>query len=183
MLEKYTSDSLRFHIINTGPEKKDTTFTIADFERTHNNEILNKFGNLVNRTLRFKGLEVLEKGNLDAEAKEQIEKTYKETEIAIENLEFKTATDRVMELVEYANKYYDERQPWVQKKEDLEGFKDTIYTCAVIIANLSNLFEPFMPMACEKIRKYLKIENPTWNMIQINENIELTDIEALFSRI
>jgi len=183
MLGKYNSDSLRFHIINNGPEKKDTNFTIADFERTHNNEILNKFGNLVNRTLRFKGLDVIEKGNLDVQVKEQIEKAYKETEIAIENLEFKTATDGIMELVEYANKYYDERQPWVQKKEDIEGFKDTIYTCSVIIANLSNLFEPFMPKACEKIRKYLKIENPTWNVIQINDDIELKDIEPLFNRI
>lgn len=56
MLEKYNTDSLRFHIINNGPEKKDTNFTIEEFERTHNNEILNKFGNLVNRTLRFKEL-------------------------------------------------------------------------------------------------------------------------------
>ena len=78
--------------------------------------------------------------------------------LAIENLEFKNATDKVMELVEYANKYYDEAKPWIQKKEDIDGFNNTIYTCSVIIANLSNLFEPFMPKSCEKIRKYLGID-------------------------
>ena len=31
---------------------------------------------------------------------------------------------------------------------------DIIYTCSVIIANLSNLFEMVMPTACSKIRKY-----------------------------
>ena len=98
-------------------------------------------------------------------------------------MEFKSASDRVMELVEYANKYYDERQPWIQKKEDIEGFNDTIYTCAVIIANLSNLFEPFMPVACEKIRKYLNIENPSWNMTDVQGNIKLENIEPLFNRI
>ena len=37
-------------------------------------EILNKFGNLVNRTLRFKGLETLEVGAMNEEVKAEIEK-------------------------------------------------------------------------------------------------------------
>ena len=43
-LDLYESDSLRFHLLANGPEKKDTNFTIEDFENTHNGEILNKFG-------------------------------------------------------------------------------------------------------------------------------------------
>lgn len=183
MLEKYNTDSLRFHIINNGPEKKDTNFTIEEFERTHNSEILNKFGNLVNRTLRFKELTQIPNGKLDEQAKAEIEKTYKEVANLIENLEFRAATEKVMGLVEYANKFYDESKPWIQKKEDIEGFNNTIYTCAVIIANLSNLFEPFMPKACEKIREYLKITNPQWNFITIEDNIQLENIEPLFNRI
>lgn len=183
MLEKYNTDSLRFHIINNGPEKKDTNFTIEEFERTHNSEILNKFGNLVNRTLRFKELTQIPTGKLDEQAKAEIEKTYKEVANLIENLEFRAATEKVMNLVEYANKFYDESKPWIQKKEDIEGFNNTIYTCAVIIANLSNLFEPFMPKACEKIREYLKITNPQWNFITIEDNIQLENIEPLFNRI
>mgnify|MGYP003305718366 CR=1 FL=1 len=77
-------------------------------------------------------------------------------------------TKNEFEKVYDANKYYDERQPWVQKKEDIEGFKDTIYTCAVIIANLSNLFEPFMPKSCEKIREFLSLDKtPVWKEIQV----------------
>lgn len=183
MLEKYNTDSLRFHIINNGPEKKDTNFTIEEFERTHNNEILNKFGNLVNRTLRFKELTQIPNGKLDEQAKIEIENTYKEVSNLIENLEFRAATQKVMDLVEYANKFYDENKPWIQKKEDIEGFNNTIYTCAVIIANLSNLFEPFMPKSCKKIREYLKIQNPQWNFTTIEDDIKLENIEPLFNRI
>ncbi len=183
MLEKYNTDSLRFHIINNGPEKKDTNFTIEEFERTHNNEILNKFGNLVNRTLRFKELTQIPNGKLDEQAKIEIENTYKEVSNLIENLEFRAATQKVMDLVEYANKFYDENKPWIQKKEDIEGFNNTIYTCAVIIANLSNLFEPFMPKSCKKIREYLKIQNPQWNFTTIEDGIKLENIEPLFNRI
>ena len=120
MLEKYNPDSIRYHIINNGPEKKDTNFTLYDFERTHNSEILNKFGNLINRTLKFKGLEEIAKANLDKTVQDEVQKTYKEVQKDIEDLEFKSATDKVMQLVEFGNKYYDEKQPWVQKKENEE---------------------------------------------------------------
>ena len=44
-----------------------------------------------------------------------------------------------MTLVEIGNKYYDENEPWIARKNDIEKFNDIIYTCACIIANLSNL--------------------------------------------
>ena len=183
LVEKYGVDPLRFHLINNGPEKKDSNFTIDALIATNNGELLNKFGNLVNRTLKFKGLEELPEGKLDEEIKSKIEETYREVGECIEKLEFKAASDKAMELVEIANKYYDDQKPWIQKKEDEQGFNNTIYTCATIIANLSNIFEPFMPSACEKIRKYLNIENKSWELIIPKANIKLENIEPLFVRI
>ena len=182
LVEKYGVDSLRFHLINNGPEKKDSNFTEEALIATNNGELLNKFGNLVNRTLKFKELEEVPVGKLDEEIKIKIEETYKLVGENIEKLEFKEASDIAMSLVETANKYYDDQKPWVQKKESIEEFNNTIYTCAVIIANLSNIFEPFMPNACEKIRGYLKIENKSWNLIQPRIGIKLENIEPLFSR-
>ena len=54
--DMYNPDALRFHLINNGPEKKDSNFTLESFVATNNGELLNKFGNLVNRTLKFKGI-------------------------------------------------------------------------------------------------------------------------------
>ena len=182
-LDIYDSDSIRYHLVSNGPEKKDTNFTIEDFENTHNGEILNKFGNLVNRTLRFKGLEEIPDGNMNSEMENKIKATYEEAGKNIENLEFREAVKNIMSLVEDANKYYDSSEPWIAKKEDISKFNDIIYTCSTIIANLSNLFEPVMPVACEKIRKYLKIENPTWNYIETEKGLKLENIEPLFTRI
>ena len=182
-LDIYESDSLRYHLLANGPEKKDTNFTIEDFENTHNGEILNKFGNLVNRTLRFKGLEEVPNGILDENIKNEIEKTYIEASELIEKLEFREAVKKIMQLVEIGNKFYDEKEPWIAKKNDIDSFNNTIYTCSVIIANLSNLFEMVMPTACSKIRNYLKLENPKWKFISIEPGIKLENIEPLFSRI
>ena len=150
---------------------------------TNNGELLNKFDNLVNRTLKFKELETVPNGNLDEEIKSKIEKTYKLVGECIEKLEFKEATDIAMNLVEIANKYYDEQKPWIQKRENIEEFNNTIYTCSTIIANLSNIFEPFMPSACEKLRKYLNINNKTWNLVKPESGVRLENIEPLFTRI
>lgn len=182
LVEQYGVDPLRFHLINNGPEKKDANFTIDALIATNNGELLNKLGNLVNRTLKFKDLTEIPNGKLASKIKNKIEETYKEVGKAIETLEFKEASNIAMDLVEIANKYYDEQKPWLQKKEDINEFNNTIYTCATIIANLSNIFEPFMPSACEKIRKYLQIEGKSWNLVEPQAGLKLEGIEPLFTR-
>lgn len=184
-LEIYPVDSLRYHLVSNGPEKKDTNFTPEDFIATHNGELLNKFGNLVNRTLKFKGLEKIEVATTDDNIKNQIENVYKEVGDLIEKLEFREAVSKIINLVENANKYYDAQEPWKQIKENEQEFKNTIYTCSVIIANLSNLFEPIMPATTAKIRQYLDLPEPTWNPIYLEKEINLSskDIQPLFERL
>ena len=183
MIEEYNVDSLRYYMIAHGPENKDVDFTVENYISVHNSDMVNKFGNFVNRTLRFKGLEEIPLGVMDIQMIEKINETYKVVSEYIENLEFKKACSKIVELIEIGNKYYDERKPWIQKKENIEEFNNTIYTCTNVIANLSNLIEPIMPQTSNKLREYLKIEKPSWKQIQIKEKISLNNIEILFERI
>ena len=183
MIEKYNVDSLRYYMIANGPENRDVDFTVENYINVHNSDMVNKFGNFVNRTLKFKGLTEIPLGIMDVLKIEKINETYKRVSEYIENLEFKKACNKIVELIEIGNKYYDERKPWIQKKENIEEFNNTIYTCANVIANLSNLLEPIMPQTSNKLREYLKIEKPSWNQIQIKEKISLDNIEILFERI
>lgn len=181
---EYNTDTLRFFFTVAGPEKKDTNFSLDLYKTTHN-EVVNKFGNFVNRTLKYKGLTEIPQGNVDPEIKTAVCECYNALAKEIENIEFKKAGGVVMDLIELGNKYFDDRKPWVQIKEDENAFNDTIYTCAYIIANLSNLLEPFMPQSASKIREYLKIENkPEWKEItQFDRHIDIEKIEPLFTRI
>ena len=180
--KEYNTDTLRFHFVLNGPEKRDSNFTLDLYKATHN-EIVNKFGNLVNRTLKYKGLETLPRGEVNVNIKNLIEKTYEEVKKEIENIEFKKAGQLVMELVEAGNKYFDEQKPWVLKNENVEEFNNTIYTCAYLIANLGNLFEPFMPKSAKKIREYFGISEYKWNLLSEEINVELAKVEPLFTRI
>ena len=182
IVDKYNIDTLRYFLMAYGPEKKDSNFSIEDYLTVHNSEITNKYGNLVNRTLNFKGLKEVPEGKIDEKILSLIKQTYEKSGEYIEKAEFKKATLTIMRLVEEGNRYYDERKPWNQKKEDLEGFYDTLYTCITLIANLSNLFEPFMPNSSNKVRKFLGIKNPSWELIKIPVGTKIVNIQPLFTR-
>jgi methionyl-tRNA synthetase len=181
--DEYNSDTVRFHLINNGPEKKDTSFNVLDYVTVHNNEITNKYGNFVNRTLKFKGISEIPQGKMDEEIKALIIKAYEEVSKDIEALEFKEASNKVIRLIEDANKFYDDKKPWVLfKEDDKKEFNNTIYTCSVLIANISNLMEPFMPASSAKIREWLKIEKATWNYIEVEPGISTENVDVLFTK-
>lgn len=184
MLEKFDADSLRYFCIANGPEKRDSNFTFSDYHAVHNGEIVNKFGNFVNRTLNFKGLEgELPQGVLDEEIKQEIISTYEKTADSINNNNFKDALACVMDLVDLGNKYYDKKEPWKLFKEDKNEFNNVIYTCVQIIANLSNLFEPFMPFASKKLRDFMQLDKPTWEFITVDCGKNFGTIVPLFTRL
>ena len=180
-LDRYNVDTLRFHLLRNGPETRDANFTEEEYIMTHN-EITNKLGNFINRTLKFKGLTSIPVAKLDGDVEKEIDNKYNEIAECIEKIEFRNATLKIIELLDYANKYYDERKPWVQAKEDIEEFNNTMYTCACLIANISNIIEPFMPATAEKIRKYLNIEKCTWEPVKLNSELMLENVEPLFER-
>jgi methionyl-tRNA synthetase len=181
--EMYNSDTVRFHLINNGPEKKDTSFNMDEYVSTHNNEITNKYGNFVNRTLNFKGICEIPSGQMDPNIKLMIDNAYVEIGSLIEKLEFKEATTKAIQLIDNANKYYDEQKPWIKFKEDINSFNNVIYTCANLIVNIANITEPFMPVAASKIRKIFNIEKSVWHQIEVAPSIKLNGIELLFTRI
>lgn len=179
----YNIDSIRYFFLSNGPEKKDSNFGTEEFKNIHNSDLVNKFGNFINRTLKFKGLEEIKCAKIDEEISSKIEECYKNVSEYIETLEFRKAIEEIMNLVEYGNKYYDDKKPWILFKENIEEFNNVIYNCANIIANLANLFEPVMPDTCAKIKGYLNINQTNWEKIIINENIKLGEIMTIFERI
>lgn len=182
LVDKYNSDTIRFHLINNGPEKKDTSFNILDYITTHNNEIVNKYGNFVNRTLKFKGINKIPVASMNKDIEDAIILAYEEIGNAIEKLEFKEASSKAMNLIELANKYYDDEKPWVKFKENKEEFDNVIYTCANLIINIANIMEPFMPASSEKIRNIFGIQKAEWKYTKLATEIELGEIEPLFVR-
>ena len=120
MIKEYDVDSLRYYMIAYGPENADINFTMENYINVHNSDLVNKFGNFVNRTLNFKGLETIVSGKMDDKITDIIVNKYDIISKYIEKLEFRKACAEIIDLIEIGNKYYDERKPWIDYKENIE---------------------------------------------------------------
>ena len=183
LAEEYDVDSIRYYFLSNGPEKKDSNFGTEEFKNVHNADLVNKYGNFINRTLKFKGIDCIKVAEIDKTIDDKISQTYKNVSENIEKLEFRKAIEEIINLAEFGNKYYDNEKPWVLYKEDINKFNNVMYNCTNIIANLANLFEPVMPENSRKIKEYLNIDISRWEKITIKEDIKLENINPLFERI
>lgn len=186
LVKDYPRDTIRYYMIANGPEKKDVNFTIADMVQTHNKFLVGVLGNFVNRNLSFlqkKFDGVIQEGTIDPEVEEYTKRLYEEVSSLIERGELKTALDHIMDYVSFGNKYYDEKQPWIQVKEDETCFHDITYTCVYMMANLKNFLAPFMPDTSEKIQRMLTLNAFQWEEETLRGNKTIQDLQLLFERI
>ncbi|MGL5244261.1 MAG: methionine--tRNA ligase, partial [Sarcina sp.] len=185
MIDRYSSDSIRYYMIRRGPETKDSDFTWRDFVNINNNELLGVVGNFVNKTLvfiekNFNG--ILERCKLDEFWKNNIENTYKIVGKSFEEGNFKEGINYILNLIEIANEFFHNNKPWQLLKNDRKKTKYVIYVCAQIIGVLSDLMNPIIPNACKQIREFLNINNAKWYFEEI-KNIRVKNVKILFERI
>ena len=115
--------------------------------------------------------------------KDTTKKSYKLIGEFFERGELRNAVTHIFDYVALANKYYDNKQPWIQVKEDINAFNDTTYTCAYIIANMANMIAPVLPNASLKIKSMLNLPDYKWEETKIKGNYKVQDLQILYDRI
>jgi methionyl-tRNA synthetase len=186
MLEHYDPDSLRYFLTINAPENRDTDFSWREFIYSHNSELLGAFGNFVNRNLMFIAKSFESKVpdvQMDDSIKGKIVELYVQVGNLIEAGKLKNALDTIFTFIRSSNKFFDERKPWVQIRENPSECSATLYTCVQIIANLSNILTPFLPFSCDKIRLFLNIPQLDWRYIEVPPQTNLQAPEVLFEKI
>ena len=184
LLDKYPADTIRYFFISNDAVKKDFNFLWSDFIISHNGELLGKWGNLVNRTLVFinKSFDGVVSGQIDQNIKKEIEKVYEEVGDLICNANVKEALSRVFELVNYANKYFDENTPWILAKTDSNKCSEILYNVLNLIFNINNLLKPFIPFSTAIVEDYLNNSNDSWEYKEVISNKIDEEIKPLYIR-
>ncbi len=187
LTEMFNKDSIRYYMIANGPETKDINFNLEDFVTVHNKFLVGVFGNFVNRNLsylnkKFEGK--IPNGIVDEEIRKLTKEAYTKVGELIEQGKLRLALETAINYVMAGNKYYDEQKPWVQVVENIEDFNNTTYTCVYMMANMANLFSPFIPSSCEKIKQKLGItEDFVWGEINIGKDLKVLNNDLLFERL
>jgi methionyl-tRNA synthetase len=186
IVARYDADSIRYFLIANGPEKRDTDFSWREFINSHNGEILGAYGNFVNRSLVF--IQKFFNGQIpealhDTTVRQRLAKLYPDAGRLIEKGNLKEALETIFSFIRLANKYFDEEQPWISVKDNLEKCSRTLSTCALIIANLSVLLKPFLPFSSKKIQDMLGIDIDKWAYFELPEEKEIAAVSILFERL
>lgn len=185
LLEKYNVDFLRFYFARNISDKKDLDFTYADFSNCINGELINNWGNFVNRTLSFiksKFDGKIKKLKISDEIKLKIKDTFKKVSGFIQNGKISSATKEILSLVSYSNKYFDETTPWIVVKNNPEVAEQLCYNYLTLIANIAILLNPIIPTGTNKVLKWLNINTFSYKFTNLNCTT-ISAFQPLYTRI
>jgi len=184
---KYDPDMVRYYFLRLVNYRKDIRFSFDDFNALINAELVNGWGNLVNRTLSFVKSKMggIVSGNKkpNANVLKQITETFAKTGEHIEAGRAAKGLAQIVELINFGNKHFDACEPWKSVKTDLAKCKIDIAEVVLVIANIARLLTPFVPFASEKVISWLKLPEPAWEAIKSIGDIEIPEIEILFKRL
>jgi methionyl-tRNA synthetase len=156
-LAKFPADPLRYYLAAIAPETKDTDFTWKEFQQRNNSELADILGNFVNRTLtfakrQFNGVPARgELNDLDRAMLQALEKAPQEIGELLEHYELRRSLSTLMDVARFANKYFNDQQPWATLKTDREKCSTTINICIHAVQTLAVLMEPVLPFSAEKV--------------------------------
>ena len=187
-------DVLRYVLTANAPETKDNNFTWKDFQARNNNELVAVYGNFVNRAL------VLTKKYFDGKVPACGELTdYDKAIVAefvdvkgkvehlLDQYKFRDAQKEAMELARIGNRYLAETEPWKLAKTDMGRVATILNLSLQLVANLSIVFEPFLPFSSKKLRAMLNLDTFEWASLGSTELLaeghELGEVGLLFEKI
>lgn len=180
------SDLWRFYLTFLIPETSDTEWKWDEFIERVNKDLIGNFGNFVNRTLtfvnkNFGGKISYNECNFNEDDKkviEEVRKKIEEYKNLMINLNLRDGLRKILEISDFANKYFQESQPWKNKR------KENLYICVLIVYYLAIISHPFLPNTSKKILQMLNLKKIDISEIY-NENIEfnIKNVEVLFEKL
>ena len=161
LAEFFGADVLRYLLLRGIAFNRDGDFTIEQSITRYNAELANELGNLYSRTLsmvnRYLGGGVPPWTEAAAVDYGRLTKGMTDGYVAaMERLAFDEALDAMWLAIQAANRYVEERKPWVQAKaDDLAPLKDTLRTLLEVLRSASILCLPVMPVKAAQMRQQL----------------------------
>ncbi|MDR2477909.1 MAG: methionine--tRNA ligase [Treponema sp.] len=151
------ADVWRFYIFYNRPEKADALFTWKDFQEKVNGELIGNLGNLVNRTMSFitryySGR--LPGGKPDSAFWDTVRQYENSVAGKLERAELRDAFREIFELSSFANKYFQDAEPWRLRRDDPPRAEAVIRDLAYCVRDIAILIEPYMPQAAATIASF-----------------------------
>ncbi len=157
-LHLLSADYWRYYLMVNAPEADDTCFSWETFAAVVNEDLVENFGNFVNRSLgladRHFGGEIPSGGDLGAAELELLEDlncrlgAYTDR---MDALEFRDAIDELRAIWSLGNAYFVRKQPWTLIREDRDEAALTLRFCVNLVSLFARLSAPTMPFTASRV--------------------------------
>lgn len=164
LIERYGIDALKYFLLREYTFGQDGVFTNEVMLKRMNYDLANDLGNLVSRTVsmieKYCGGTVPKattSDDIDEDLKRIAVGAASKVEEQMDKFAFNMALEEIWILVRRANKYIDEKSPWVLAKDESKKAElDTVmHNLAESIRIISILIHPFMHTTSKEIRKQM----------------------------
>ena len=158
--ERYGVDTIRYHILREMALGADSAFSNEIMINRINSDLANGFGNLVSRTVAmadkyFGGTLPAdrEEGEIDKSLIDVVLAAREKVDLCIDETRLKNALEEIFVVVDRANKYIDETEPWKLGKNEADKprLAAVLYNLLEAIRVISTLLSPFMPTTMPKV--------------------------------
>ena len=191
------ADVWRFYIFYNRPEKSDALFTWKDFQEKVNSELIGNLGNLVNRTLsfasRYYGGEISCGGDDgffgdSGEFWTTVRGYEEKIAAAFERAELRDAFHLVFQLSSFANKTFQDGEPWKKRVDDPAAAQALIGNLCYVARDIAVLIHPVMPHAAEHIASFFGLTfdggKLAWSVLGKREGLQrVVKCDVLFSKL
>lgn len=198
LVDRYGCDALRYFLLREIPFGNDGVYTNESLLKRINGDLSNALGNLVSRTTAminqyFGGVLPNPTGynELDNEVIAMANGVLPLVKKNIDAIDVPTALGEIFKLIERANKYIDETEPWKLGKDP--AMKDRLSTVMYVLAECIRiatiLLKPFITKAPDKILSFFSIDGSlikdfdTVKFGELKGGTPVTKAEPVFPRI